>query len=103
MCPLCRHLVAQYTSDDLSGKAACKAALQDEMGLPEVPDAPLLGFIGRLDYQKGPDLVLDAVEPLLAMGCQVRGQGLPDGRWRRRAPGPGVVPARGPGPGPRAG
>jgi starch synthase len=38
-----------YNLDTLAqGKAACKAALQREFGLPVNPDAPLLGFIGRL-------------------------------------------------------
>ncbi|CAG9463241.1 unnamed protein product [Pedinophyceae sp. YPF-701] len=53
------------------GKAACKDALQRELGLERDPDAPLIGFIGRLDTQKGPDLVLEAVPDLLGRGCQV--------------------------------
>ena len=32
---------------------------------------PLIGWIGRLDYQKGPDIALDAVPGLAARGCQV--------------------------------
>lgn len=36
----------------VEGKARCKAALQKELGLPVDPSIPLLGFIGRLDYQK---------------------------------------------------
>jgi starch synthase len=39
------------------GKAACKAALQREVGLPAVPDQPLIAMIGRLADQKGFDLV----------------------------------------------
>ena len=34
------------------GKAECKVALQRELGLPEDAEIPLLGFIGRLDFQK---------------------------------------------------
>ena len=45
--------------------------LQQELGLAEDPDKPLLGFIGRLDHQKGPDVVLDAVPGLAARDCQV--------------------------------
>jgi len=57
------HLPAKYDAKTIGvGKAACKAALQKELGLPVNPRAPLLGFIGRLDYQKGADLVL-AVAP----------------------------------------
>ena len=33
---------------------------------------PLVGFIGRLDPQKGPDLILDALSGIIAMDCQVR-------------------------------
>ncbi|MDP6932779.1 MAG: glycosyltransferase, partial [Myxococcota bacterium] len=56
------HLAANYNPDDLTGKAACKAALQAELGLPVRDDVALLGFIGRLDAQKGVDL-LDAAMP----------------------------------------
>ncbi|XP_039842531.1 starch synthase 1, chloroplastic/amyloplastic-like isoform X1 [Panicum virgatum] len=51
------HIPYHYSADDLSGKAKCKAALQKELGLPIRPDVPLIGFIGRLDYQKGIDLI----------------------------------------------
>lgn len=40
---------ANYSIDTLTeGKAACKAALQRELGLPVNPNVPMLGFIGRL-------------------------------------------------------
>ncbi len=48
------------------------------------PAAPLLGFIGRLDYQKGPDLVLGALPQLVAMGCQVGAVEVGEG-WAGRA------------------
>jgi glycogen synthase len=56
----------------MSGKAICKRALQREMRLEPDPNVPLIGFIGRLDYQKGPDLVLDALPTLSNLDCQVR-------------------------------
>lgn len=62
---------AGYSVDDLSGKAVCKAALQAELGLPIRPDVPLLGFVGRLDYQKGVDLIRDAMPWLMGQGVQV--------------------------------
>lgn len=62
-----------YSAYDLSGKAACKRALQREMRLPQDPELPVIGFIGRLDYQKGPDLLLDALPILANLDCQVRG------------------------------
>ncbi len=52
------HIAANYSATDLSGKAECKAALQNEYGLPEDPDIPLIGMVARLAAQKGLDLIL---------------------------------------------
>lgn len=54
-----------------AGKAACKAALQKQMGLPVDPNIPLLAFIGRLDYQKGVDLIRDNYEWLMSENVQL--------------------------------
>lgn len=52
------HLPVRYGVDDFAaGKAACKRALQEELGLPPRADVPLLGFVGRLADQKGLDLI----------------------------------------------
>jgi starch synthase len=52
------HLATRYTPDTVAtGKAACKAALQRTLGLPESPRVPLVAFIGRLATQKGIDLL----------------------------------------------
>jgi starch synthase len=62
----------RYNLDTLKkGKAACKLALQRELGLPENPDAPLIGFIGRLDYQKGVDLIRDSAGWIASQGAQL--------------------------------
>lgn len=47
------HLPARYSAADLRGKAACKAALQKEFGLPAQADRPLFGMVTRLSEQKG--------------------------------------------------
>eukprot|EP00257_Ricinus_communis_P015332 XP_015573219.1 soluble starch synthase 1, chloroplastic/amyloplastic [Ricinus communis] len=60
-----KHITFHYSVDDLSGKVQCKMALQKELGLPINPDCPLIGFIGRLDYQKGIDLIRWAVPELM--------------------------------------
>ncbi|GJU46579.1 soluble starch synthase 1, chloroplastic/amyloplastic [Tanacetum coccineum] len=59
------HIASHYTVNDLSGKIKCKIALQKKLGLPVRPDCPLVGFIGRLDYQKGIDIILSATPALL--------------------------------------
>jgi starch synthase len=57
------HLAANYGPENVAqGKAACKAALQAELGLPQEPQTPLVGLIGRLDEQKGFDLVANVVQ-----------------------------------------
>jgi starch synthase len=66
-----RHLAANYSASDLSGKAACKAALQRELGLAERPDVPLLGMVTRLVTQKGIDIFAEALGRILAEDVQV--------------------------------
>jgi starch synthase len=66
-----KHIPANYSMDDLSGKATCKAALQKEFGLQETPDAAIFGVVGRLVEQKGVDLLAAVVPELLADGQQV--------------------------------
>lgn len=62
------------------GKAQCKAALQKELGLPVREDIPLIGFIGRLDHQKGVDLIAEAVPWMIGQDVQLvmLGTGRPD-------------------------
>jgi len=57
------YLPLKYSLDRVtSGKAACKAELQKELGLPLEPDVPLMGFVGRLVDQKGLDILLPVIE-----------------------------------------
>jgi starch synthase len=57
------HLAANYNASNWqTGKAACKAALQRELGLTESPQTPLLGFVGRLADQKGLDLLASVMQ-----------------------------------------
>ena len=67
------HLPAHYTADTLSdGKAKCKAALQEEVGLPVNPDAPLMVMVTRLAGHKGLDLLCYiARKLLLEENCQL--------------------------------
>jgi len=61
------NLDANYDVDNWkSGKANCKASLQKELGLPVIPDVPLVGLIGRLADQKGWDLVAELMQGWVA-------------------------------------
>ncbi len=62
-------LAAPYDASDLSGKALTRADLTARNGID--PDGPLLGVIGRLDPQKGFDLVTAAAPALVAMGARL--------------------------------
>jgi starch synthase len=58
-----KHLAKNYDANSFAaGKAVCKAALQKELGLPEVADVPVIGFIGRLTDQKGCDLIAQVMQ-----------------------------------------
>ncbi|MFH1841768.1 MAG: glycogen synthase [bacterium] len=60
-------LPAQYTARNLGGKRQCREALLEELEL-EAADGPLVGMVTRLVDQKGLDLVLAAVEPMVTAG-----------------------------------
>ena len=59
-------LPAPYSARDLTGKAICKAQLQQQLGLEPNPTAPLLVFIGRLTWQKMADVLLEMLPDYLA-------------------------------------
>ncbi|KAF8390190.1 hypothetical protein HHK36_024712 [Tetracentron sinense] len=79
------HLTSDgYTNYSLEtlqiGKPQCKAALQKELGLPVRENVPLIGFIGRLDHQKGVDLIAEAIPWMVDQDVQLvmLGTGRPD-------------------------
>ncbi len=65
------HIPAHYDAGDLTGKARCKAALQQEVGLPVHAYVPLIGTVARLVSQKGFDLVAAAMDAIVAAGVQM--------------------------------
>lgn len=88
-----QHLAHVYDAGHLDGKAANKRVMQTRFGLPAEADTPLLCFIGRLVQQKGVDLVLRAMEPLLHSPLQLAFLGSGDPvyeqallYWARRQP-----------------
>ncbi len=84
-----RHSAARYSTEDPSGKAVCKSALQKEGGLSADPRAPIFGVVGRLVEQKGIDLLTAAAPKLLSGGGQVvvLGTGDPayEAKWKALA------------------
>jgi len=69
-------LPQRYETNDMTGKTACKSAIQDAMGL-EQSDKPLLIYVNRLTQQKMADVVLKALPAVLSGGTQIvlHGQG----------------------------
>lgn len=66
-----KKIAQQYDYESYrTGKAACKAALQDELGLPKNPDAMLFGLISRLTDQKGLDLITQKATQILGADVQ---------------------------------
>ena len=78
-----------YDANNATGKARCKAALQIELGLTVLKDAPLFSVVSRLTEQKGLHLVLAALDALLARGGQLvvlgSGEGWMEDAFRERA------------------
>ncbi len=74
-----KSIPARFARGDLAGKNACKAALQEELGLDPAPETPLLVLISRLTEQKGLELLLGILDELMSQSCQlaVLGTGYP--------------------------
>lgn len=75
-----KALPAHFTAKDMRGKAACKAALQESLGLAVEPDTPLIAMVTRLVGHKGLDIVQEAMDGIMATGCQFVVLGT--GEWR---------------------
>ena len=70
-----RALAAPYSRADRSGKAACRRDLLRRVGFDPDDGGVVLGMIGRLDPQKGFDLLADGARDLLANGARIIVQG----------------------------
>ncbi|MCH4239017.1 MAG: glycogen synthase GlgA [Oscillospiraceae bacterium] len=60
-----KDIYAQYTADDLTGKAENKCSLQKRLGLAQEPDTPLVGMVTRMVSHKGLDLVKEDLDRLM--------------------------------------
>jgi starch synthase len=61
-----RLIPATYHAGDLSGKAVCKQALQQRLGLSQDPNTPIIGVVSRLAAQKGLDLLAQSIEAIVS-------------------------------------
>lgn len=66
-----RHIAANYSADDLSGKARCRQALLSELGLDATDRQPIFGVVARFAGQKGLDLVASCVPFLVEQGARL--------------------------------
>ena len=57
-------LAVNYNADSLSVRLQNKSALQVRVGLPVLPDVPVLGMVTRMDVQKGVDIALKGLKML---------------------------------------
>jgi starch synthase len=66
-----RHIAAPFSVDNIAPKAQCKAALQQQLGLPVRPNVPMFGIVGRLTAQKGFDILAHALDRILSWDLQM--------------------------------
>lgn len=78
------YLPSTYTVRRIAAKRVCKSALQEEMALETLPDAPLVAFMSRLAHQKMPDIVLEALPAILSDGAQFALVAEGDAEYERR-------------------
>lgn len=76
-----KRIVANYSRNDLSGKAKCKAHLQKELGFEVNPDIPLYVMVSRLTVQKGANLIDDLLGEFAQRKMQFAILGTGDGKF----------------------
>ena len=75
------RIAKNYTFEDSEGKAACKKALQEELGLEVRNDIPVIGMVGRLSNQKGLDLIDYVIADIMRLDVQLVVLGMGEGRY----------------------
>ncbi len=77
-------LAENYRIDNVAdAKAACKAQLQQRLGLPVRRDIPLLGMISRLTDQKGFDLITESADEIVGRDLQLAFLGTGEERYEQ--------------------
>ena len=76
-----QRIPENYSFDQMTGKSACKTALQQELGLEINPDIPVIGMVGRLSNQKGLDLIDYVIADIMRQNVQLVVLGMGEGRY----------------------
>ncbi len=76
-----QRITAPYSVNDLTGKARCKQALQESLGLEVRAEVPIIGMVGRLSNQKGLDLVDYVIADIMRQDVQMVVLGMGEGRY----------------------
>ncbi len=77
------HIDPPYSSQDRLAKKIHKEKLQKIFGLPQISDIPVFGFVGRLCYQKGIDLIESSIEGLMQRPIQMVFLGVGDDKYQK--------------------
>lgn len=77
-------IAAHFSRNDLAGKEKCRTALMEELHMAQIPNAPLIGVVSRLDHQKGMDMLLEVADRLFLCPMQLIVQGLGDENLAQR-------------------
>lgn len=64
------RIAANYTAENISGKAADKAELQKELGLRPEPETPIIAMVSRLVTHKGLDLIREVMGDIMELPVQ---------------------------------
>ena len=75
------RIASPYSPENMAGKATCKKALQENLGLDVNPDVPIIGMVGRLSNQKGLDLVDYVISDIMRQDVQLVVLGMGEGRY----------------------
>ncbi|MFA5088931.1 MAG: glycogen synthase GlgA [Candidatus Omnitrophota bacterium] len=78
-----RLIAKNFSSDNIAAKQENKKALQEDANLPVRADIPVFSFVGRLDYQKGIELLAQAMDELMKMDLQVVILGVGEQKYHR--------------------
>lgn len=66
-----RFIFKNFNNKSFKGKLENKLQLQDELGLPQKENTPMIGLISRLTHQKGCDLIVNIIDRLLQKDVQI--------------------------------